>query len=63
MRGLPAFFVLGSVGLVITAVLHILIASLTGSAGVAIWAPIYTVCIVFLGLGFSQIMRRAGRDV
>lgn len=62
MKAMHTFFVLGSVGFVVTALLHMLIASLTGSASIVVWIPIYANWAVFICLGLLQMKRQATRD-
>ncbi len=58
MRGVHTFFVLGSIGFAVTALLHMLISYLTGGASIWIWAPLYFVWTAFMGIGFMQMMRQ-----
>lgn len=62
MKSLDTFFAMGSIGVVVTALLHMLIASITGNGSLLTWAPIYVVWIVFMGLGFIRMMREPRPD-
>ncbi|WP_376695512.1 hypothetical protein [Wenzhouxiangella sp. EGI_FJ10305] len=59
MKNIPALFILGSVGVVVTALIHILVASLTENASLALWLPLYVVWMVFMAIGLAQIRRAA----
>lgn len=58
MNKLPPFFVIGSVGLVITALLHIGLALVLGLPGVhGVFIALYPFFLAFLALGFGQLLR------
>ena len=57
MKNIPALFILGSVGVVVTALIHILVASLTANASLALWLPLYVVWMVFMAIGLAQIRK------
>ncbi len=62
MRGVHTFFVLGSTGFVLTALLHMLISYLSGSASIWIWAPLYLNWATFMFIGLMQMMRQTKLD-
>ena len=61
MRGVHTFFIVGSIGFAVTALLHMLVSFLTGSARIDAWASLYLVWGGFMLVGLMQTMRQTKR--
>jgi hypothetical protein len=57
MDRLPSFFVIGTVGMIVTAGLHVLIALVLGQYGAhPVFFSIYPVFMGFLAVGTAQVL-------
>lgn len=55
MKKLPLFFVIGSVGMIGTALLHIFVALVTGTGDHGVFLAMYPTFLAFLIIGIVQL--------
>ena len=55
MKKFHALYFVGSLGFVVTALMHIAIATALGHGSLATWVPLYTVwaALIFVGVGLT----------
>ncbi len=56
MKSVTPFYILGSTGIAVTGLLHIVVACLTQSGNLSIWAPLYVTWLIFMSLGTVQMV-------
>ena len=61
MKKIHFFYILGSVGFACTGLLHMVVALITGNAGLGTWMPMYIVWLAFMCIGLAITLREKQR--
>lgn len=60
MKKLNPFFVIGTIGMLLTAVLHIVFALVLKLSATAVFLSVYPIFMAFLLIGFAQLIKQRG---